>query len=209
MNLSPRRRSQIAKGAALARWRPVVRVSFDDNPRTPAEVENYVANFGAAAAMEESLSSKADLADVACRALELCRQAPHVARMMPVFFHRLACGFLDMPEPKVFPHMDLGRLREAVQKSGLAGVYGYFCEVTSKLSPAFAEDWNADFRSMKKATAESGRRKPEFFFRRKCRGDLEAKAVKATSCPLALEWGFYSREPFDSFKSYFAKTSVL
>lgn len=113
--LGPRRRVEIARGAAQARWRPEVLVLTQ--PRDNEELRCFVAQYGNGHAHAENC----DPVDALLRALSACRNDAGLARMIPVFVHRARGEIFAAPERLL-----------AVSPEGACAL-GYFLELTCRL----------------------------------------------------------------------------
>jgi hypothetical protein len=173
--LSVRRRSEIAKDAAAARWQPTILVL-----RQPDDLETlrcFVAQYGNGYARAENC----DLIGVLLDALSACRDDAGLARMIPVFVHRARGEIFD--EPK--------RLLAVSPEQACA--LGYFLELTCKLGKhKRPRDLLRGLRQRSRLITE-----PVVLFKKEL-------ALSRTS-RLARSWKLVLGEPDDSFESYFEK----
>ncbi len=173
--LGASRRSEIARDAAVVRWRPTVLVI--DQPRDIEELRCFVAQYGNGHARADDC----DPAGVLLRAIVACRNDAGLARMIPVFVHRARAEIFA--EPK--------RLLAVSPEDACA--LGYLLELTCRLGKFDAprgllRDLRRKSRSLKD---------PVVLFKREL-------AARRTS-PLATSWKLVLGEPDDSFESYFEK----
>lgn len=173
--LGPGRRSEIAKDAAISRWKPTVLVL--EQPRDAEELRWFVAQYGSGLSQSKGCDPAAVLLD----AVTACRTDAGLARMIPVFVHRARAEIFADPK----------RLLAVSAEEACA--LGYFLEMTARLSKLdgsreLLSDLRHKIRSVKK---------PVPLFKR-------GLAAKQTSA-LAESWKLVLGEPDESFESYFAK----
>lgn len=181
--LSSRRKSEIAKIAAEARWKPGVLVL--SQPKDHGELQWFVAQYGNGYALADDTC---DPAAVLLRSISVCRHDGGLARMLPVFIWRARDKIFARPK----------RLLAVSPEE--ACVLGYFLELTSNLGGVLlARGVLRDLRR-KAAPVE----KPIVFFHLMNRSMLREFAEERTS-GLAKSWNLVLGEPDESFKSYFAR----
>ena len=181
--LSAGRRSEIARGAAKARWQPNVLVL--SQPKDHGELQCFVAQYGNGHALADDTC---DPAAVLLRSISACRDDGGLARMLPVFIWRARNKIFA--RPKVL-------LAVSPQE---ACALGYFLELTGRLGGSrLARGVLRDLRR-KAATVKD----PIIFFHLMDASMLREFAKERTS-PLARAWKLVLGEPDESFESYFAK----
>jgi hypothetical protein len=175
-NLDAHRRSEIAKGAAEARWKPTILEL--GRPNNLGELRCFVAQYGNGHARAKNC----DPVGVLLRAISACRNDAGLARMIPVFVHRARIEIFDDPR----------RLLTASPEESCA--LGYFLELTCRLGELDEpHDVLHGLRRKSQLVKE-----PVVLFRNEL-------AAKRTSL-LARSWKLVLGEPDDSFESYFQKT---
>lgn len=188
--LPARRRSEIARAAAAARWSRSE--SFDRAPSTDSGLASLVAHYGSR--FSRSRLSGSDLGRAAIRALTLCRRNPAVARMFPVFLWR------------VRDELDLPTLAGEASRRRLAPVLGYMLALTARLGPAIAgKRWTAAELQVDALERSASPREPSFLFPTVRGRPFEAAVARERTPPAALGWGLITGMPEDSFESYFRR----
>jgi hypothetical protein len=175
--LDARQRSEIARDAAMARWKPTV-ITLG-MPKDLDELRCFVAQYGNGHARAENC----DPTGVLIRAVSACRDDAGLARMIPVYVHR-ACEkiFADQTRLLAVPAVE-------------ARVLGYLLELTTRFSAvAVPPDL---IRSLRRKIHAAD--PPVAFFRKA----LAAPRISA----LAQSWKLVVSEPDDSYESYFAKVA--
>jgi hypothetical protein len=184
--LKPRRRSEISRDAARARWKPEVLTLTQ--PRDDEELECFVAFYGNGLAQ----SRDCDPGAVLVRAAAVCRNNACLARMIPVFIWRA--------RSEVFK--DQKRLVDV--SAGDACALGYFLELAQRFGassgglPGSASALRALRRKSKTVVA------PIVLFRSMDKSMLREHAASHTS-PMARSWNLVVGEPDESFESYFER----
>lgn len=179
--LDARRRSEIARDAAQARWKPTVLVL--SQPRDHGELQCFVAQYGNGYAQADG---SCDPVAVLLRAISACRNDGGLARMLPVFIWRARDEIFARPK------------RLALVSPEDACALGYFLELTYKLGGArVAKDVLGPLRQ--KAATIKG---PIVFFHLMDASLLREFAMERTSA-LAKSWKLMLGEPDESFESYF------
>jgi hypothetical protein len=123
---------------------------------------------------------------VLAEGLAFSRRDPFVARALPVALWRQSA------------HLDLDLLRHEVSKRGQDRAFGFFLELTGKLS----QDPRIE------AAAQASRPRsplPLAPFFEKAQGPLEAMLAERNTPPLARAWGFTMNMGLDSFETMFRK----
>lgn len=179
--IGSRRRVEIARRGAGARWKP--RVLVLDTPRDHEELQCFVAQYGNGFAR----SACSDPTAVLHQAIAASRDDACLARMLPVFIWRGQQDFLRSEHVADLPARDACGL-------------GYFFELAFR----FGRSRSA------KATVEhlreraSSINKPFVFFRSMDASMLRERAAEMTS-PAARAWNLILGEPDESYESYFRK----
>jgi hypothetical protein len=168
-------RSEIARGAATARWKPTV-ITLG-MPKDLDELRCFVAQYGNGHARAEHC----DPAGVLIRAISACRDDAGLARMIPVYVHRAHEEiFADKARLLAVPAVE-------------ARVLGYLLELTNRFSArAVPVDLIRGLRRKVRTEDE-----PVAFFRK------ALAATRASE--LARSWKLVVSEPDDSYESYFVK----
>ena len=176
--LDARQRSEIAREAATARWKPTVLTL--EMPEDLDELRCFVAQYGNGHARAENC----DPADVLIRAISACRDdVAGLARMIPVYIHRAGAAiFVDQKRLLAVPAVE-------------ARVLGYLLELTTRFG-AVAVPPELIRNLRRKIRADDP---PVALFR-------EALAAPRASA-LARSWKLVVGEPDDSYESYFEKVT--
>jgi len=181
--LSARRKVEIARTAAKARWKPTVLVL--SQPRDHGELQCFVAFYG------NGLTQADDSCEpvaVLLRAVAASRNDGGLARMLPVFIWRTRNTLLARPKELT-----------AVSPEDACAL-GYFLELTCKLGGFQAASVLKALRRKAKPIKD-----PFVFFRLMDASMLREFAMERTS-PLAKSWNLVLGEPDESFESYFAQS---
>jgi hypothetical protein len=179
--LGGRARTDIARRAADARWKPDVLVL--GTPRDHEELQCFVAQYGNGYAR----STCSDPTAVLHRAIAASRNDACLARMLPVFIWRARQDFLRSDRVADLPARD-------------ACALGYFFELAFRFGRARAA--TARIRQLRKCA--SSVKKPFVFFRLMDTSLLRERAAEMTS-PTASAWNLILGEPDESYEIYFKK----
>lgn len=175
--LTASQRSEIARGAATARWKPTV-ITLG-MPTDLDELRCFVAQYGNGHARAENC----DPVEVLIRAISASRDDAGLARMIPVYIHRAREEiFADHTRLLAVPAVE-------------ARVLGYLLELTARFSAIAAPP--DLIRSLRRKIHTDD--PPVSFFRK-------ALAAPRTSA-LAESWKLVVGEPDDSYESYFKKVT--
>ena len=187
--LKPRRRAEIARGAARARWQPEVMVLTQ--PRDDEELECFVAQYGNGYAKHGPCDPTAVLVD----ALSACRGNACLARMMPVFIWRARAEVLgDSKRFSAMPAED-------------ACALGYFLELTQRFGKYDARRLR-EAQSATRALRRGSRSVTSpFVFFNAIDTPLRMEHAVALTSPLAKSWNLVLGEPDESFESYFNRAA--
>lgn len=182
--IEPRRRSEISRDAAQARWKPEVLTLAQ--PRDLGELERFVAFYGNGVAKHGAC----DPAAVLVRAISACRNNACLARMIPVFIWRARHEILKDPK----------KLVEATNEDACA--LGYFMELADRFGAPHGGIRGA--RSVLRALhlKSESIASPIVIFRSMDRPMFREHAARLTS-PAAKAWKLVIGEPDESFESYF------
>lgn len=181
--LSSRRKSEIARTAAQARWKPSVLVL--SQPKDHGELQCFVAQYGNGYA---SADDTCDPAAVLLRAVAACRRDTCLARMLPVFIWRARSQIFAHPKKLL-----------AVSPEEACAL-GYFLELTDKFGgERLARRVLPDLRRKAKTVGN-----PIVLFRVMDRSMLREFAAENSSS-LAKSWNLVLGEPDESFQNYFAR----
>lgn len=181
--LSARRKSEIAKVAAQARWKPSVLVL--SNPKDHGELQCFVAQYGNGYA---SADDTCDPTAVLIRAIAACRRDTCLARMLPVFIWRARSQIFAHPKKLL-----------AVSPEEACAL-GYFLELTDRLGgKRLASKVLPDLRRKTKTIED-----PIVLFHLMNRPRLREFAA-TNSSSLARSWNLVLGEPDESFQSYFTQ----
>lgn len=175
--LDAHQRSEIARDAATARWKPTV-ITLG-MPEDLDELRCFVAQYGNGHARAEHC----DPVGVLIRAITACRDDAGLARMIPVYVHRAREAIVA------------GQARLLAVPAMEARVLGYLLELTTRFSAvAVPPDLIRGLRRKIRAGDP-----PVALFRQ----ELAAPRTSA----LAGSWKLVVGEPDDSYASYFAKVT--
>lgn len=180
--LSARRKSEIARAAARARWQPKALVLTQ--PRDHGELQCFVAFYGNGLTQADD---GCDPVTVLLRAVVASRNDGGLARMLPIFIWRTRDILLGRPK----------ELTAVCPEDACA--LGYFLELTCKLGGFQAAGVLKELRRKAKPVKD-----PFVFFRLMDASMLREFAMEHTS-PLAKSWKLVLGEPDESFESYFAQ----
>lgn len=173
--LSPRRKTEIAKSAATARWKfaPLTLRS----PNDLGELRCFVAQYGNGHARTDG---RCDPTAVLLRTLSACRDDAFLARMLPVFIHRARTELFS----------DSRLLTVSPRK---ACALGYFIELTCQLGKIDPPDKLLLALRHKIVGVET----PFVLFRK--------ESAPRRESPLARSWKISLTESQDSLGMYFEK----
>lgn len=185
------RKSEIARGAAKARWKPEVLVLTQ--PRDLEELECFVAQYGNGYAKH----GPSDPAAVLVSAISACRNNACLARMIPVFIWRARLEIFEAPKKLA----DVSALN--------ACALGYLLELTQR----FAEIHKAADLRGAKSVIRALRRKsrsikaPFIFFHSAGKSASRREHAESLTSPAARSWNLVIGEPDESFESYFKRAA--
>lgn len=183
--LAPRRRTEIARDAARARWQPEVMVL--SQPRNVEELECFVAFYGNGLARNHDCDPGA----VLVRAVSACRNNACLARMIPVFVWRARAEVFKRPETLTNVSSDDAR------------ALGYFLELAQRFgSPSGLRGASNVMRALRRKVGDASA--PVVLFRSMDKSMLREHAEAMTSAA-ARSWGLVVGEPDESFESYFKR----
>jgi len=180
--LSPRRRTQIAQGAAEMRWQPECLVL--SHPQDDEELQCFVSQYGNGHAQ----SVDVDSTSVLLRALVACRDNACLARMLPVFIWRARGEIFEDPK----------KLQAASAEKACA--LGFFLELTHRFGKL--PEARGTIRALRRQISSVA--SPIVLFHSMNVPLLRDHAVRLTS-PLARSWKLILGEPDVSFESYFKR----
>lgn len=186
--LSPTRRSEIAKGAARARWSK--QVTLSGRPRTPAQLAAFVAHYGSKVSRGVFVD---DLEGIVLAAVDRSRRDSALARMLPVFLWR------------VRDQLDSTALaKRAKRRKRSARALGFFLELAGELGRSRAFD-----RAVAALRTHARHARPTYFFAGTEKRPFERLVALESTSPQARRWGLRMNMPVDSFASYFEKAARL
>jgi hypothetical protein len=192
--LSSRRKAEIARNAATARWsrRVALPSSFSQREGLVA----FVAHYGSVAHGRPAVAS---VEDRIAQAIEASHGDAAMARMLPVLLWRLRS------------EVDLRKLERAAKDRGETRALGFFLDLTAALAggmrPAAAiHSFEEAARSLL-PQARGG--EPAYFFAGTERRPFERLAADENTPGVAKRWGLLLNMPFASFESHFHRCASL
>ena len=192
--LSSRRKAEIARNAATARWsrRVALPSSFSQREGLVA----FVAHYGSVAHGRPAVAS---VEDRIAQAIEASHGDAAMARMLPVLLWRLRS------------EVDLRKLERAAKDRGETRALGFFLDLTAALAggmrPAAAiHSFEEAARSLL-PQARGG--EPVYFFAGTERRPFERLAADENTPDVAKRWGLLLNMPFASFESHFHRCVSL
>lgn len=179
--IGSRKRIEIARRGAGARWKP--RVLVLDTPRDHEELQCFVAQYRNGFAR----SVCSDPTAVLHRAVAASRDDACLARMLPVFIWRGRQDFLRSKHVADLPARDACGL-------------GYFFELAFRFGRSRSAKAAVEHLRERASTVNT----PFVFFRSMDASMLRERAAEMTS-PAARDWNLILGEPDESYESYFKK----
>jgi hypothetical protein len=192
--LSSRRRAEIARNAATARWsrRVVLPSSLSQREGLVA----FVAHYGSVA---HGRAAVASVEDRIAQAIEASHGDAAMARMLPVLLWRLRS------------ELDLRKLERAAEDRGETRALGFFLDLTAALASGLRQE--AAIHCFEEAAqsllpqARGG--EPAYFFAGTERRPFERLAADENTPGVAKRWGLLLNMPYASFESHFHRCASL
>lgn len=187
--LKPRRRTEIAREAARARWKPGVLTLTQ--PRDLGELECFVAFYGNGLAKH----GVCDPAAVLVSAIAACRNNACLARMIPVFVWRARFEIFKDP-------------RKLVAVSAVnACALGYFLELAQRFVEVHT---TTELRGAKGVICALRRKSrsiesPFVLFHSTRKSSSRREHAERLTSATARSWNLVIGEPDESFENYFTR----